>query len=31
MNKELSNFQIDDFFKDEENADLKKDYMVHIQ
>ena len=27
MNKELSNFQIDDFFKDEENADLKKDYM----
>ena len=27
MNKELSNFQIDDFLKDEENADLKKDYM----
>ena len=27
MNKGLSNFQIDDFFKDEENADLKKDYM----
>ena len=24
MNKVLSNFQIDDFFKDEENEDLKK-------
>ena len=24
MNKGLSNFQIDDFFKDEENEDLKK-------
>ena len=24
MNKRLSNFQIDDFFKNEENEDLKK-------
>ena len=24
MNKQLSNFQIDDFFKNEENEDLKK-------
>ena len=24
MNKGLSNFQIDDFFKNEENEDLKK-------
>ena len=24
MNKGLSNFQIDDFFKNEENKDLKK-------
>ena len=27
MNKGISNFQIDDFFKDEENEDLKKNYM----
>ena len=27
MNKGLSNFQIDDFFKDEENEDFKKIYM----
>ena len=27
MNKGLSNFQIDDFFKDEENDDLKNNYM----
>ena len=27
MNKGLSNFQIDEFFKDEENEDLKKNYM----
>ena len=26
MNKGLSNFQIDDFFKDEENEDLKNIY-----
>ena len=26
MNKGLSNFQIDDFFKNEENEDLKKLY-----
>ena len=31
MNKGLSNFQIDDFFKDEENEDLKKISMGHIQ
>ena len=30
MNKELSNFQIDDFFKDEENADLKKRLYGYI-
>ena len=24
MNKGISNFQIDDFFRDEENEDLKK-------
>ena len=27
MSKGLSNFQIDDFFKDEENEELKKNYM----
>ena len=27
MNKGLSNFQFDDFFKNEENEDLKKNYM----
>ena len=27
MSKGLSNFQIDDFFKDEENKELKKNYM----
>ena len=27
ISKELSNFQIDDFFKDEENGELKKIYM----
>ena len=27
MNKGLSNFQFDDFFKNEENQDLKKNYM----
>ena len=27
MNKVLSNFQIDDFFENEENEDLKKYYM----
>ena len=27
MNKGLSNFQIDDFCKDEENDDLKNNYM----
>ena len=27
MNKWLSNFQIDDFFKDEKNEDLKNIYM----
>ena len=27
MNKRLSNFQIDDFFKDEQNEELKKNYM----
>ena len=27
MSKGLSNYQIDDFFKDEENEDLKKNYM----
>ena len=27
MNKGISNFQIDDFFRDEENEDLKKNYM----
>ena len=27
MNKGITNFQIDDFFKDEENEDLKKNYM----
>ena len=30
MNKGLSNFQIDDFFKDEENEDLKEIIWVHI-
>ena len=28
MSKGLSNFQIDDFFKDEENGELKKIYMA---
>ena len=28
MSKELSNFQVDDCFKDEENEELKKNYMV---
>ena len=27
MSKGLSNYQIDDFFKDEENKDFKKNYM----
>ena len=27
MSKGLSNYQIDDFFKDEENEDFKKHYM----
>ena len=27
MNNGLSNFQFDDFFKNEENEDLKKNYM----
>ena len=27
MSKGLSNYQIDDFFKEEENEDLKKNYM----
>ena len=27
MNKALSNFQTDNFLKDEENEDLKKNYM----
>ena len=27
MNKGLSNFQIDKFFKNEENEDLKENYM----
>ena len=27
MIKGLSNFQIDDFFKNEENEDLKENYM----
>ena len=27
MNKGLSNFQIDELFKNEENEDLKKNYM----
>ena len=27
MSKGLSNYQIDDFFKDEQNEDFKKDYM----
>ena len=27
MSKGLSNYQIDDFFKDEENEDFKKKYM----
>ena len=27
MNKGISHFQIEDFFKDEENEDLKKNYM----
>ena len=27
MDKGLSNFQIDEFFKNEENEDLKKNYM----
>ena len=31
MNKGISNFQIDDFFKDEENEDLKKIIWELIQ
>ena len=31
MSKGLSNFQIDDFFKDEENEELKKITWVHTQ
>ena len=32
MNKGLSNFQIDDFFKDEQNEELKKKIIwEHIQ
>ena len=31
MSNGLSNFQIDDFFKDEENEKLKKITWVHIQ
>ena len=31
MNKGLSNFQIDDFFKNEENEDLKKIIWELIQ
>ena len=31
MNKGLSNFQIDDFFEDEENEELKKVTWAHIQ
>ena len=31
MSKELSNFEIDDFFKDEENEELEKITWVHIQ
>ena len=31
MNKGLSNFQIDDFFKDEQNEELKKIIWEHIQ
>ena len=27
MNKGLSNFDIDDFFKEKENEELKKNYM----
>ena len=27
MNKGISNFQIDKFFKEENNEDLKKNYM----
>ena len=27
MNKGICNFQIDDFFRDKENEDLKKNYM----
>ena len=27
MSKGLSNYQIDDFFKDEENEDFKENYM----
>ena len=31
MNKGLSNFEIDDFFKDEENENFLKKLWVHIQ
>ena len=31
MNKGLGNFQIDDFFKNEENEDLKKKLWELIQ
>ena len=30
MNKGISNFQIDDFFRDEENEDLKKYIYMYI-
>ena len=31
MSKGLSNYQIDDFFKDEENEDFKKIIWEHIR
>ena len=31
MSKGLSNFQTEDFFKDEENEELKKIIWKHIQ
>ena len=31
MNKGLSNFDIDDFFKEKENEELKKIIWEHIQ
>ena len=30
MSKGLSNYQIDDFFKEEENEDLKKELYGHV-